>query len=78
MEEITLQQYFRYEMGEKQRKDEFDNLLEDTVHRVQRMKLSGKGRRAYLQSVYRENKNGICREIPERKFLTHVFMSLKR
>ena len=32
MEELSLQQYFRYEMGEKQRKDEFDNLLEDTVH----------------------------------------------
>ena len=33
MEELSLQQYFRYEIEEKQRKDEFDNLLEDTAHR---------------------------------------------
>lgn len=78
MEELSLQQYFRYEMGEKQRKDEFDNLLEDTVHRVRRLKLRGKGRRAYLQSVYRENKKGICREIPERSFLMYVSVNLKR
>lgn len=78
MEELSLQQYFRYEMGEKQRKDEFDNLLEDTVHRVRRLKLRGKGRRAYLQSVYRENKKRICREIPERSFLMYVSVNLKR
>ncbi len=78
MEELSLQQYFRYEMGEKQRKDEFDNLLEDTVHRVRRLKLRGKGRRAYLQSVYRENKKGICRGLPERSFLMYVSVNLKR
>ena len=78
MEEVSLQQYFRHEMEEKQRKDEFDNLLEDTVHRIQRLKLRGKGRRAYLQSVYRENKKGICREIPERRFLMYVSMNSKR
>lgn len=78
MEELSLQQYFRYEIEEKQRKDEFDNLLEDTVHRVRRLKLRGKGRRAYLQSVYRENKKGICREIPERSFLMYVSVNLKR
>lgn len=74
MEELSLQQYFRHEMEEKQ----FDNLLEDTVHRIQRLKLRGKGRRAYLQSVYRENKKGICREIPERRFLMYVSMNSKR
>ena len=78
MEELSLQQYFRYEMGEKQRKYEFDKLLEDTVHRVRRLKLRGKGRRAYLQSVYRENKKRICREIPERSFLMYVSVNLKR
>ena len=74
MEELSLQQYFRYEMEEKQRKDEFDNLLEDTAHRIKRLKLRRKGRSAYLQSVYRENKKGICRDIPERKFLMYVSM----
>lgn len=78
MEELSLQQYFRYEMGEKQRKDEFDNLLEDTVHRIRRLKLRGKGRRAYLQSVYRENRKGICRAIPERSFRMYVSANLKR
>ena len=72
MEELSLQQYFRYEMEEKQRKDDFDNLLEDTAHRIKRLKLRGKGRSAYLQSVYRENKKGICRDIPGRKFLMYV------
>lgn len=74
MEELSLQQYFRYEMEEKQRKDELDNLLEDTAHRIKRLKLRGKGRSAYLQSVYRENKKGICRDIPERKFLKYISM----
>ena len=74
MEELSLQQYFRYEIEEKQRKDEFDNLLEDTAHRIKRLKLRGKGRSAYLQSVYRENKKAICRDIPERKFLMYVSM----
>lgn len=78
MENISLQQYHRQQMEEKQREDEYSCLLEDTARNVRRLKLQGKSRLAYLESIYRENRKSICRHIPEQKFLSAVLSDVRK
>lgn len=78
MENISLQQYYRQQMEEKQREDEYFCLLEDTARNVQQLKLQGKSRLAYLKSVYRENRRSICRYAAEQNFLSAVLSDVRK
>lgn len=78
MENISLQQYYRQQMEEKQREDEYSCLLEDTARNVRQLKLQGKSRLAYLKSVYRENRRSICRYAEEQNFLSAVLSDVRK
>lgn len=78
MGDLSLQQDYRLEMEEKQRMDEYSILLEETVQNIRHLGIRGRGRLAYLHSVYREHRNGACRNVPEQKFLTAAFMEARR
>lgn len=78
MENISLQQYYRQQMEEKQREDEYSCLLEDTARNVRRLKLQGRSRLAYLKSVYWENRRSICRYAAEQKFLSAILSDVRK
>ena len=52
--------------------DEYIELIEDTVHKLQKRKLRGKSRRAFVSEVYRMNRKRICQSVSEQKFLSAV------
>lgn len=78
MDGLLLQQYYRLQIEEKHRIDEYSIFLEDTVRNVRHLNLRRKSQLAYLQSVYREHREGVCRGVPEQKFLTAVLVDMKK
>lgn len=78
MDDLSLQQYYRLQLEEKNRIDEYTNFLETAVRNTRRLNLRGKSRLAYLQDLYREQKKGACRGVPEQKFLTAAFAEMKK
>ena len=69
MDDLSLQQYYRLQIEEKHRIDEYSVFLEDTVRNVRYLNLQG---------VYREHRKGVCRGVPEQKFLTAVLADMKK
>lgn len=78
MDDLSLQQYYRLQIEEKHRIDEYSIFLEDTVRNVRYLNLRGKSQLTYLQSVYREHRKDVCRDVPEQKFLTAAFAEMKK
>lgn len=78
MDELSLQLYYRLQIEEKHRIDEYSSFLEDTVQNVRHLNIRGKSQLAYLQSVYREHRKGACRGVPEQRFLTAVLADMKK
>ena len=78
MDSLSLQQYQRLQIEEKHRIDEYSVFLEDTVRNVRYLNLRGKSQLAYLQSECREHRKGVCRGVPEQKFLTAVLADMKK
>lgn len=78
MDDLSLQQYYRLQIEEKNRIDEYSSYLETAVRNIRRLNLRGKSRLTYLQNLYREQKKGVCRDVPEQKFLTEVFVEMKK
>lgn len=78
MDDLSLQQYYRLQLEEKKRIDEYTSFLETAVRNTRRLNLRGKSRVAYLQDLYREQKKEACRDVPEQKFLTAVFSEIKK
>lgn len=69
MDDLSLQQYYRLQLEEKNRIDEYTSFLETAVRNTRRLNLRGKSRLAYLQDLYREQKKGPAGVYRSRNFL---------
>lgn len=78
MEDMSIKQYYIFQMEEKRRIDEYSCLLEDTVQNVRSLRLRGESRLAYIRCTYQEHKKRLCQNVPEQKFLSAVLLMVNK
>lgn len=76
MEDIFVSHELQIE--EKKRIDGYTELIEDTIQDIQKRKLQGKSRLAFVSGIYRMNQREICQGMSEQKFLSAVLGAKKK